>query len=101
MSAFRAVREKPRTKRHHVGVGAGHRWFGLGPGLHAGHEVAVHAELRGRHGRVIDDAHLAGIAGTKTRPICVLAEPDAIASEAPSALLRPLAEYEAAIGGGF
>jgi hypothetical protein len=28
-------------------------------------------------------------------------EPEAITSEAPSALLRPLAEYEAAIGGGF
>ena len=69
--------------------------------LHAGHEVAVHTERSGRHGRVTDDAHLAGIAGTKTRPIRILAEPDAIAAETPSALLRPLAEYEAAIGGGF
>jgi hypothetical protein len=69
--------------------------------LHAGHEVAMHAELRGRHGRVTDDAHLAGIAGTKTRPIRILAEPDATAPEALSDLLRPLAEYEAAIGGGF
>jgi hypothetical protein len=69
--------------------------------LHAGQEVAVHAELRGRHGRVTDDAHLAGIAGTKTRPIRILAEPDATAPEAVPDLLRPLAEYEAAIGGGF
>jgi hypothetical protein len=69
--------------------------------LHAGHEVAMHAELRGRHGRVTDDAHLAGIAGTKTRPIHILADPDATAPEALSDLLRPLAEYEAAIGGGF
>ena len=35
--------------------------------LHAGREVAVHAELNGRHGRVTDDSHLAGIAGTKGR----------------------------------
>ncbi len=69
--------------------------------LHAGHEVAVHAELKGRHGRVTDDAHLAGIAGTKTRPIRIMIEPETVAPEAPSALLRPLAEYEAAIGGGF
>lgn len=69
--------------------------------LHAGREVAVHAELKGRHGRVTDDAHLTGIAGTKTRPICIMTEPEATAPEAPPALLRPLAEYEAAIGGGF
>lgn len=69
--------------------------------LHAGHEVAVHGELKGRHGRVTDDAHLAGVAGTKTQPIRIRAEPDAIASAAPSALLRPLAEYEAATGEGF
>src|SRR6201989_7234 len=37
--------------------------------LHAGHEVAVHIELKGRHGRVTDDAHLAGIAGKKTPPV--------------------------------
>ncbi len=69
--------------------------------LHAGDEVAVHAELKGRHGRVTDDAHLAGIAGTKTRPIRIMIEPETLAPETPSALLRPLAEYEAAIGGGF
>jgi hypothetical protein len=69
--------------------------------LHAGREVAVHAELKGRHGRVTDDTHLAGIAGTKPRPIRVVTEPEAIAAEVASALPRPLAEYEAAIGGGF
>jgi transposase len=69
--------------------------------LHAGHEVAVHAELKGQHGRSTDDQHLAGIAGTKGRPIRLMTEPEASASEAPSALLRPLADYEAAIGGGF
>ena len=69
--------------------------------LHAGREVAVHGELKGRHGRSTDDQHLAGIAGTKGRPIRLVSEVDTPAPQAPSALLRPLAEYEAAIGGGF
>jgi hypothetical protein len=68
--------------------------------LHAGGEVAVQAELKGRHGGVTDDAHLAGIAGTKTRPVRIMTEPEAAAAEASSALRRPLADYEAAIGGG-
>jgi hypothetical protein len=69
--------------------------------LHAGREVAVHAELKGRHGRSTDDQHLAGIAGTPGRPIRLVSQVDPPAPSAPSALLRPLAEYEAAIGGGF
>jgi len=69
--------------------------------LHAGREVAVHAELKGRHGRSTNDQHLAGIAGTQGRPLRLVSQPDTPAPEAPSALLRPLAEYEAAIGGGF
>jgi transposase len=69
--------------------------------LHAGHEVAVHAELKGRHGRSTDDQHLTGIAGTPGRPIRLVNQVDTLAPQAPSALLRPLAEYEAAIGGGF
>jgi transposase len=68
--------------------------------LYGGREVAVHAELQGRHGRVTDDSHLAGIAGTKTRPARVIEIPGA-AGDAPHDLQRPLAEYEAAIGGGF
>ena len=69
--------------------------------LHAGREVAVHAELKGRHGRSTDDQHLAGITGPRGCPIRLMTEPQATAPEAPSALLRPLADYEAAIGGGF
>lgn len=70
--------------------------------LHAGREVAVHAELKGRHGRAVDDRHLAGVAGTKDKPIRIGTEADASPPTAPPpALLRPLAEYEAAIGGGF
>jgi len=37
--------------------------------LHAGREVALHAELKGRHGRVTDDGHLAGIAGAQGGPV--------------------------------
>jgi hypothetical protein len=69
--------------------------------LHAGREVAVHAELNGRHGRVTDDSHLAGIAGTKGRPVRIAAVTEVAAALTPPTLLRPLAEYEAAIGGGF
>jgi transposase len=69
--------------------------------LHAGRVVAEHTELKGRHGRVTDDAHLTGIAGTKTRPIHLVTTADATAVETASALLRPLADYEAVIGGGF
>src|SRR3954454_9836133 len=69
--------------------------------LHAGREVAVHAELKGRHGRVTDDSHLAGIAGTKGRPVRIAAVAEVAAAQTPTTLLRPLAEYEAAIGGGF
>jgi transposase len=69
--------------------------------LHAGQEVAVHAELKGRYGRSTDDQHLAGIAGTQGRPIRLVSQVDTPEPEVPSALLRPLAEYEAAIGGGF
>jgi len=66
---------------------------------HGGRQVATHAELEGRHGRVVDDAHLAGLVGAKERPTGVV--PPARAAAPPPALLRPLAEYEAAAGGGF
>ena len=71
--------------------------------LHRSREVAVHTELKGRHGRIVDDRHLAGLVGTAERPIHRIltdtetSPPAAIAST----LLRPLSEYEAAVGGGF
>ncbi|HEY5798561.1 MAG TPA: IS21 family transposase [Bosea sp. (in: a-proteobacteria)] len=65
---------------------------------HGGREVAIHAELKGRHGRIVDDAHLAGLVGTRERPVH-LAPPRS--PPAPAALLRPLAEYEAVVVGGF
>lgn len=61
---------------------------------HDGIEVAAHAEVAGRRQRVIDPAHLHGVASLArpTRP----AEP-----EVAPVLLRPLAEYELAVGGGW
>jgi hypothetical protein len=66
---------------------------------HGSREVAVHAELQGRHGRVVDDAHLAGLVGTRERAMHRVGPPP-VPPEV-SALLRPLAEYEAVAGGGF
>jgi len=59
--------------------------------LHAGQEVARHALRAGRHGRVADPAHFAGI-GRRQTPA---------APEGPPALLRPLAEYDAVAGGAW
>jgi transposase len=65
---------------------------------HAGQEVAVHAETTGRHQRIVDPTHFHGVAGA-ARPVSV--DLPAIAAPAPPALLRPLAEYERAAGGGW
>lgn len=67
--------------------------------LHAGREVAVHAELAGRRGRAVDAAHFEGVAGARGSP--VRARPEAGTDGTAPALLRPLAEYEALVGGGF
>ena len=66
--------------------------------LHAGQEVAVHAETTGRRQRIIDPAHFHGVAGV-TRPVTGAAP--ALATLPEPALLRPLAEYERAAGGGW
>jgi transposase len=71
---------------------------------HGGCEVAVHGELKGRHGRVVDDAHLAGLVGAKDRPVPNTVDVTAATVNVPlpiPALLRPLAEYEAVAGGSF
>jgi len=62
---------------------------------HAGHEIAVHAVTAGRRQRIVDAAHLHGLAGT-ARPA-----PEVPAAEAMPTLLRPLAEYEQLVGGGW
>jgi hypothetical protein len=46
-------------------------------------------------------ATLVGIAGAQGRPVRVATVSDVDMTQSPPMLLRPLAEYEAAIGGGF
>jgi hypothetical protein len=65
---------------------------------HRGQEVAVHAETTGRHQRILDPAHFHGVAGA-ARPAPGTAPIPTAAPE--PALLRPLAEYERAVGGGW
>ena len=64
-------------------------------------EVAVHEQAQGRRQRVIEPEHLAGVVGT-SGPVCPQPEPpnDRARPPAPQ-LMRPLAEYEALVGGGF
>jgi hypothetical protein len=74
--------------------------------LHAGVEVACHAQSRGRRVSVIERAHLAGVVGAYWATASRLA-PHAPplspvpATTLPGELLRPLAEYESALGGGW
>jgi hypothetical protein len=67
---------------------------------HGTQEVATHKLAEGKRQRVLDPAHLAGIAGAGGRAV-----PHPAGAPAPPvlppALARPLAEYEALIGGGF
>jgi transposase len=66
--------------------------------FHAGIEVARHDERRGRRERAIDAAHLVGILAKDQ------GAKDAASADSPTevgALLRPLAEYERAVGGGW
>jgi transposase len=63
--------------------------------VHAGREVAVHAREAGRRRRVVDAAHFEGVMGFRAKAILPpFPDPEPM-------LLRPLAEYEALIGGGF
>jgi transposase len=65
---------------------------------YAGRLVAEHAEASGRHGRMVEPGHLAGIVGFP-RPIPA-APPDEPPTRSPD-LLRALSEYEAVVGGGW
>ncbi len=66
---------------------------------HGGAQVAVHPESAGRRQRLVETAHFAGLspAPRPARPI------EAPPPDSPPAadLLRPLREYEQAIGGGW
>jgi transposase len=66
---------------------------------HGIHEVAVHPICAGRRRRVVDPQHFDGVAGFRPSR----ADELALSPAAPSspALLRPLGEYEAIVGGGF
>lgn len=68
--------------------------------LHGDREVATHAERLGRRQRILEPGHFEGVAGAGVRPV-VATEPDLDAMTAAPALLRPLAEYEAVVGGGW
>jgi hypothetical protein len=69
---------------------------------HGVREVAVHKQSEGRRLRIVDPAHLDGVAG-RAGAVCrpEITAPMAPASSPPPSLLRPLAEYEAAIKGSF
>ena len=66
------------------------------------HEVAVHKQSEGRRLRIVDSAHLDGVAG-RNGAVCraEIAAATVPGSSPPPSLLRPLAEYEAVIGGSF
>jgi hypothetical protein len=66
---------------------------------HGVREVAVHKQSQGRRLRIVDSAHLDGVAGRVCR--AEIAAATVPASSPPPSLLRPLAEYEAAVGGSF
>jgi hypothetical protein len=65
-------------------------------------EVAVHKQSEGRRLRIVDSAHLDGVAG-RNGAVCrpAIATPTMPESSPLPSLLRPLAEYEAVIGGSF
>ena len=60
---------------------------------HAGQVVADHGLCPGRRQRIVDRGHLVGVVGASG--------PIRSAPSLPPALLRPLAEYEALLGGGW
>jgi transposase len=68
---------------------------------HGACEVATHRQAEGRRQRIVERAHLSGVAGEgpgggAVRPV----ETSTGETPAPS-LLRPLADYEALVGGAF
>jgi transposase len=65
-------------------------------------EVAVHKIAEGRRQRVIDRAHLDGVAGRDgVVRRAAIETPAVLDPSPPPSLLRPLAEYEAIAGGSF
>lgn len=69
--------------------------------LYAGQEVACHAQSALRRASVIERSHLAGIVGSQCVGISWLPHTPAPPPTVPPELLRPLEQYEAALGGGW
>jgi transposase len=67
--------------------------------LHAGQEIARHAQSALRRSVVIDRRHLAGIVGVNFAGVTWLPRTKPPTPELPAELLRPLEQYEAALGG--
>jgi transposase len=63
--------------------------------------VAVHAQAQGRRQRIVDRAHLDGVAGRDGAVRRQVEDMPGDLAPPPPTLLRSLSEYEAAIGGGF
>jgi hypothetical protein len=69
---------------------------------HGLHQVAVHKQSEGRRLRIVDSAHLDGVAGRNGAVRrAEIAAAAVLAPSSPPSLLRPLAEYEAVVGGSF
>jgi transposase len=69
--------------------------------LYAGQEVACHAQSPLRRTSVIERTHLAGIVGAQFAGISWLPRTPAPTPTLPPELLRPLEQYEAALGGAW
>lgn len=68
---------------------------------HGLHQVAIHKQSDGRRLRIIDTAHLDGVAGRNGAVRRAEIAAAVLAPSSPPSLLRPLAEYEAVVGGSF
>lgn len=69
--------------------------------LHAGQEVACHAQSALRRATVIERAHLVGIVGAQLAGVTLLPRTPQPTPPLSAELLRPLQQYEAALGGGW
>lgn len=69
--------------------------------LYAGQEVACHAQSPLRRTIVIDRRHLVGIVGAQFAGVSWLPRTPPSPPDIPAELLRPLEQYEAALGGAW
>ena len=71
--------------------------------LYAGEEVACHAQSAARRATVIERHHLAGVVGAQLLGVSwsTRRPPQVPPPALPADLLRPLAEYESALGGSW